>query len=90
MRETLHNAYVRWLMCRIPLEKFSNGLLLTMGLLCGSASAADDAAKENHAIKSDIAIERVLGPEYPDQYKHPATFTELTNGDLYLAYYRCV
>ncbi len=35
----------------------------------------------------DIAIERVIGPEILTKYKHPASFTELANGDLYLAYY---
>lgn len=31
--------------------------------------------------------ERVFGPEIPGPYKHPATLTELDNGDLYLVYY---
>jgi hypothetical protein len=35
----------------------------------------------------DILHERVFGPELPDPYKHPACFTELANGDLYLVYY---
>jgi predicted neuraminidase len=35
----------------------------------------------------DIITERVFGPEIPGRYKHPASFTELINGDLYLAYY---
>ena len=35
----------------------------------------------------DIVIRRVAGPEIPGRYKHPATITELTNGDLYIAYY---
>ena len=34
-----------------------------------------------------IRIERVFGPELPGRYKHPASITELANGDLYLAYY---
>lgn len=34
-----------------------------------------------------ITIERVFGPEMPGRYKHPAAFTELANGDLYLVYY---
>jgi predicted neuraminidase len=36
---------------------------------------------------SDIRIERVFGPEIPGRYKHPASITELDNGDLYLVYY---
>jgi hypothetical protein len=35
----------------------------------------------------EIRLERVFGPELPDAYKHPASFTELSNGDLYLVYY---
>jgi len=35
----------------------------------------------------DIVFERVIGPEILTKYKHPASFTELANGDLYLAYY---
>src|SRR6266513_439985 len=32
--------------------------------------------------------ERVFGPEVPTgPYKHPASITELANGDLYLVYY---
>lgn len=35
----------------------------------------------------DIHTTRVFGPEHPCRYKHPASFTELKNGDLYLTYY---
>jgi len=38
-------------------------------------------------VADDIVIERVIGPEILTRYKHPASFTELANGDLYLAYY---
>lgn len=38
-------------------------------------------------IAADITINRVAGPEIPGRYKHPATVTELANGDLYIAYY---
>ena len=35
-----------------------------------------------------LRIERVFGPEVPTgPYKHPASLTELANGDLYLVYY---
>ena len=37
---------------------------------------------------SSLATERVFGPETPTgPYKHPASITELANGDLYLVYY---
>lgn len=45
------------------------------GLIVGSVGA------------QDILIERVVGPEIPGPYKHPATLCELSNGDLYVAYY---
>ena len=35
----------------------------------------------------ELVIERVIGSEYPGAYKHPASITELDNGDLFLAYY---
>jgi predicted neuraminidase len=35
----------------------------------------------------DIQIERLFGPEIPGPYKHPASITELDNGDLYVVYY---
>lgn len=35
----------------------------------------------------DISVERVIGAEVPGEYKHPCTITELTAGDLYIAYY---
>lgn len=34
-----------------------------------------------------IQLERVFGPEQPCKYKHPASFTQLAGGDLYLTYY---
>lgn len=35
----------------------------------------------------DITIDRLFGPEIPGKYKHPASITELDNGDLYVVYY---
>lgn len=49
--------------------------LLTLGLAL-AASATDD-----------ILVTQVIGPEFPGKYKHPASITELDNGDLYVAYY---
>jgi len=45
-------------------------------LLAHAALAADD-----------IVYERVIGPEFPGKYKHPASIEELASGDLYIAYY---
>jgi predicted neuraminidase len=52
------------------------GLLLAIGLLLAPGHAAPA-----------ILTERVFGPEIPGKYKHPASITELQNGDLYLVYY---
>jgi predicted neuraminidase len=41
------------------------------------------------AVNTSTNVEtyRVFGPEHPGIYKHPASITQLANGDLYLAYY---
>ena len=56
---------------------FTRLLILCSLLLFSTMTWADD----------DLVIERVFGPELPDKYKHPASFAELANGDLYLVYY---
>lgn len=39
-------------------------------------------------MKAAVPVERVFGPEDPGgRYKHPASLTQLANGDVYLAYY---
>ena len=39
-------------------------------------------------LRAAVPVERVFGPEDPGgRYKHPASLTQLANGDLYLAYY---
>jgi predicted neuraminidase len=44
-------------------------------------------ATASRAADEDVNVERVIGPEFPGKYKHPATIEELANGDLYIAYY---
>ena len=34
-----------------------------------------------------MTVEKIFGTELPCKYKHPASITELANGDLFLAYY---
>lgn len=36
---------------------------------------------------TNIETYRLFGPEHPGVYKHPASITQLANGDLYVAYY---
>lgn len=38
-------------------------------------------------FSTNIEIHRVFGAEHPGPYKHPASITQLANGDLYIAYY---
>jgi len=40
-----------------------------------------------HAQSYNIETYRVFGPEHPGHYKHPASITQLANGDLYISYY---
>ncbi|MDP8243277.1 MAG: sialidase family protein [Candidatus Hinthialibacter antarcticus] len=46
-------------------------------LVCSSFTFAAD----------DVQINHLFGPELPGPYKHPASITELDNGDLYVTYY---
>ena len=66
---------------------------MARGLAAGLAIAA--FAIETGALQQSprvgtpaLRIERVFGPEVPTgRYKHPASITDLRNGDLYLVYY---
>ncbi|HOX38764.1 MAG TPA: exo-alpha-sialidase [Candidatus Brocadiia bacterium] len=60
--------------------------LICASLLCLGADAPkplDVPARYRRAVQ----IHRVFGPEHPGPYKHPASITQLRNGDLYIAYY---
>jgi predicted neuraminidase len=47
-----------------------------------------EPAKPAGTMKAVVHVERVFGPEHPGGlYKHPASITQLANGDLYIAYY---
>lgn len=59
-----------------PAVRWCLGVLLCLGLMAPTGNAAD------------ITLQRIFGPEIPTgKYKHPASFDELKNGDLYLVYY---
>jgi predicted neuraminidase len=54
--------------------------VLLFGLVIGAFTTS--------VARAELKIERVFGPEIPGGiYKHPATISELANGDLYIAYY---
>lgn len=49
-----------------------------------ATASADDMANR---LALNIETNRIFGSEHPGLYKHPASLTELANGDLYVAYY---
>ncbi len=52
------------------------------------AAAAGTPLNAQGTSAPALRIERIYGPEVPTgRYKHPASMTELRNGDLYLVYY---
>jgi predicted neuraminidase len=53
-------------------------------LLWPRSLRADDIVIET---RMNIETNRIFGSEHPGPYKHPASITELRNGDLYVAYY---
>ncbi len=61
-------------------------LVMAVGIAVAVAGAprVSGLGAEDRALRT----ERVFGPEVPTgRYKHPASMTELRNGDLYLVYY---
>src|SRR4051794_6931099 len=56
--------------------------------MCGALALSAIASTAQRKPAGTMRIERVFGPETPTgKYKHPASITELANGDLYLVYY---
>ena len=62
----------------------SQKLLALLICLTTVPAFADDIVIDT---KMNIDTYRVFGSEHPGIYKHPASITELDNGDLYIAYY---
>ena len=60
-------------------------------LLFSSATGAiptAESASRAETTTAAVPVQRVFGPEHlGGHYKHPASTTQLANGDLYLAYY---
>jgi predicted neuraminidase len=53
-----------------------------------AAAVAVSQISAQTPVTGGLQIARVFGPEVPTgRYKHPASITELRNGDLYLVYY---
>ncbi len=63
-------------------------ILINVPLAQAGAPANVEPAALTRAMKATVHVERVFGPEHPGgRYKHPASITQLSGGDLYLAYY---
>ncbi len=54
---------------------------------CSAAIVLGVALVHSAGAFGEIVHQRVIGPEFPGRYKHPATIAELANGDLLIAYY---
>lgn len=70
-----------------PLFPWKQGTVpLFAATIAATISIAGPSAQA--PASSGLQITRVFGPEVPTgKYKHPASITELKNGDLYLVYY---
>ncbi|HRI87845.1 MAG TPA: exo-alpha-sialidase [Candidatus Hydrogenedentes bacterium] len=62
-------------------------ILSTATLIALVASIPTLAQVKKNPERDNIETYRIFGPEHPGIYKHPASITELANGDMYIAYY---
>lgn len=65
---------------------YATRIAVLIAILSWTIAAAD---AEDIVIDTSLNVDtyRVFGSEHPGLYKHPAAITQLTNGDLYIAYY---
>lgn len=61
--------------------------MLLRAIAVGTLTLLLAAAGQALAGEEEIQTSIVFGSEAPGPYKHPASITELANGDLYLVYY---
>lgn len=69
-----------------PISCAACGVLALMSVLCHELLAQQSVVTAE-ALRDGLIYERVIGPEFPGKYKHPAVIEQLSNGDLYIAYY---
>jgi len=62
-------------------------VLFTMVVAVATIVFGNRAFAEENADLGDVIATKVIGSEFPGKYKHPASFDQLDNGDLLLAYY---
>lgn len=60
------------------------GILLFEVVVAAASLPAQDMRQR---LKMNIETRRLFGSEHPGLYKHPASITQLSNGDLFVAYY---
>ena len=58
-------------------------VVVVLAAVCGVARGELILPK----FEQNVEIYRVFGQEHPGPYKHPASITQLDNGDFYIAYY---
>lgn len=75
--------------CALSNMSFSKKVLLSLiFVLFFGKNSVTEGFPEVKCVNPDIEIKKVFGEETPGgRYKHPASITQLDNGDLYLAYY---
>ena len=61
--------------------------LASSNLLAQGGSQVEPSVVTSEAVRDGLVYERVIGPEYPGKYKHPACIEQFSNGELYIAYY---
>ena len=77
----MHHTHIRSRQRSIALTVRSLALIVTVMLVTYCPTLAAE-------LNAEINTEKVFGPEDPGgPYKHPASFDQLANGDLYLVFY---
>jgi len=61
--------------------------MLVSLVTCVAMSAGPISLAGQDGSLPGIRVAKVVGSEFPGKYKHPASFDQLDNGDLLLAYY---
>jgi predicted neuraminidase len=70
------------------MTRFVVSIVLTSLAVSSLQAQAGTSSPVVDTMKTAVPVQRTFGPEHPGgRYKHPASITQLANGDLYLAYY---
>lgn len=72
------------------MRRFLSAFLALLAAAAPAVAAEEEAPASAEIVitpETNIDTYRVFGVEHPGLYKHPASITELANGDLYISYY---